>query len=169
MIEFKVIATPDKSQQSAYQHAGTQLTIGSLEGDMIIDDPNILGLQIRVRFEGQQAVLENLGPDVEVRLNGRAINGPTPIKERDSVSMGRTTMSFTRLDLSLPTPPPPYEHPHAEMRFAPDTKESAILAALDVLIQQADGARPAGPRTGATPPLPGAARPPLPPPLPKKT
>lgn len=159
MIEFKVIATHDKSQQSTYQHSGTELRIGSAEGDLILDDPKLGAMQIRIYREGAGFWLENLDESIEVRLNGKPIAGPSPIKDRDSLTMGRTTISFSRIDSAPLTPPPPYENPHAGQRFAEGNKEKAILDALSQLEAQAGGAPP--PPRSAQAPKP--SMPPLPP------
>ncbi len=162
MIEFKIIVAPDKSQQSTYQHLGNQLTFGQTEGDMLIDDPALAPLQIRVFAQGQGFFLENLDEDIEIRLNGRPFENPAPLKERDSISMGRTTVSFSRLDLNPPTPPEPFQHPQAASRFVEGSREKAILDALEHLEKSSSAGMP------KPPPLPGAGGPPKPPPLPKK-
>lgn len=180
MIEFKIISTADKSQISTYQHFGSELTMGSTEGEMLIDDPQLAPLQLRVRVAGGRASLENLGNQVEVRLNGKAIDGEVPLKEKDNVSIGKTSIQFLRLDLSTPTPPDPVEYRNAAGRFTPGSKEQAMLDALSLLERQTatsfTSAPPPPPRAGGAkpPPLPGRA-PPLPPgspplpPLPKKS
>lgn len=178
MIEFKIISTPDRSQQSTYRHQGTEITFGSSDASMIIDDPQLSPLQIRISFQGSQAILENLNPDVEVRLNGKAVDGSVPIKARDNLSMARTTINFIQLDLS-PTPlPPSYVHPQAELRFVADSSEKAVLDVLEFLEREASGASGARPRPStaplarptAAPPLPPGSKIPLPPkpPIPKR-
>jgi predicted component of type VI protein secretion system len=163
MIEFKIIAAPDKSQQATYQHLGKELSFGQTEGDMILDDPALAPLQLRIFWENGAFFLENVGGGVEVRLNGRPIEGRVPIKEKDNLNMGRVTLSFSRLDLDPPSPPPPFEHPQFSTRVTEGSKEKAILDALTTL-EQKEGTAPPG-----APPLPGAPMPPLPgakPPLP---
>jgi len=165
MIEFKIIATPDKSQQSTYQHLGRVLTLGLTEGDMLIDDPSLKAAQVKIYHQGTGFLLENLAPEVEVRLNGKAISGPTPIKDRDNLNMGRTTINFSRVDTADFAVPAPYQHPQNVNRLVPGSKELAILEALDSLAKSAGGGAP------PTPPLPPGVKPPLPPgapPPPKK-
>lgn len=179
MIEFKIITCPDKSQQATYQHLGTELTIGKVEGDMVVDDPAFASLQLRIRLAGEKAAtLENLDETVEVRLNGKAISGVVPLKEKDNLTVARTTINFSRLDSALPQAPEPHEHANARERFAPGSREQALLDALKFLESSIVEAAPATP-----PPLPGAkssppnppgmAKPPplpggMPPPLPRK-
>lgn len=178
MIEFKILSSPDRSQIASYQHLGAELTLGKSEGDMLVDDPQISALQIRVRLMGGQAVLQNADPAVEIRLNGRPVDGEIPIKEKDNISMGKTSIQFTRLDLEPPSPPPPVEYRNAAGRFTPESKEQAMLDALQFLERQSEDQRiassaPPPPMRGQPPLPPGAPRvkPPLPPgmpPLPKK-
>jgi hypothetical protein len=159
MIEFKIIATPDKSQQSTYQHTGLELTVGQTEGDMLIDDPQIAEKQIRIFWAGSNYMIENLSDDVEVRLNGKALKEAMPLKERDNLNMGRTTVNFVKLNRSGLTPPEAYEHPQASSRFVAGNKEMAILEALEFLEKSEGG----GIAPKAPPPLPGGKMPPLPP------
>jgi|GEM_PF-5651535 len=170
MIEFKIITCPDKSQQATYQHIGTELTIGKADADMVVDDPAMGPLQLRIKLEGGSATLENLNPSVELRLNGKPVSAVVPIKEKDNLTVSRTTINFSRLDPSPLMAPEPYQHPNARERFSPGSKEQTILDALKYLEDHAGG--------GAKPPLPpgtGAPKPPLPPgmsappPLPKKS
>lgn len=164
MIEFKIIATTDRSQQATYQHIGRELSFGKSEGDMIIDDPQLSPLQVRIRHDGNAFVLENVG-EGEVKLNGRLVQGPTPIKERDTLLIGRTTINFFRMDLNPPLIPEPYQPPHITTRFAEGTKEKAILDALEFLTKKEEATRaPAPPPAPGKPPLPpGVSPPPVPP------
>lgn len=167
MIEFKIITCPDKSQQATYQHLGQEMTLGKADGDMIVDDPALGALQLRVKVEGTGATLENLNLGVEVRLNGKAISGVVPLKEKDNLTVSRTTINFTRLDTQGLEVPAPYENPMAKERFTPGSKEQVILDVLTHLenvTPAAGGGMPPVPGAGgAKPPLPGGAKPPLPP------
>ncbi len=159
MIEFKIISCPDRSQQATYRHVSSELTLGRTTGDMIVDDPGFGDTQLRVRLEGPRATLENLHPQVEVRLNGKGISGVVPLKEKDNITVARTTINFSRLDLSPIPLPEAYEYPHKE-KVGPGTKERTLMDALQYLEGQAPGAA-----VGARPPTPGGMppRPPLPP------
>jgi len=176
MIEFKIISTVDKSQQSTYIHLGQELVFGREEGDMIVDDPAFGPVQARIAFQNGGFTVTNLHPELELRLNGKPVEGSMPIKEKDNLNMGRTVVNFTRIDTLPLTPPPPYEHPQAQTKFAPDTKESALLKALEILESQCQSSTPPPPPGASAsppvipppaipPPIPGAARPPLPPPV----
>ena len=166
-MEFKIIACPDKSQQSTYRHAGMQLTIGSSNADMVIDDPNLSATQVRIFFQGG-FLLENLDPQVEVRLNGKLVEDRIPVKERDNITMGRSTVNFILLNQKPFSPPEPYQHPQAAARFVPGNKEKAVLDALEFLAAQEMGiaAKPSSP-PAVKPPLPGGAGGAMPP-LPRK-
>src|SRR5436305_253687 len=134
MIEFKIINCPDKSQQATYKHLGKELTFGKTEGDMVIDDPAIGPLQLKISVnEAQSAMIENLFTDVEVRLNGKPIMGPSPLREKDNVTVARTTINFSRLDLAPMPEPARYEHPNAKERFSGTSKESVVLQVLEHL------------------------------------
>jgi hypothetical protein len=173
MIEFKILTTPDKSQQATYQHVGKEIVFGRSEGDMIIDDPAFQPAQLRVRLDDEgHATLEALAPNPEARINGKTFSGPAPLKEKDNVTVGRTTLNFSRLDLEPLTPPEEFEHPLANVRMVAGSKEKAILDALEFLAEQTpDGvvggqnAPESGAPSGPKPPLPGAV---MPPPLPKR-
>lgn len=163
MIEFKIITCPDKSQQATYQHLGQEMTIGKADGDMIVDDPALGALQLRVKVEGAGATLENLNLPVEVRLNGKAISGVVPLKEKDNLTVSRTTINFTRLDTQGLDMPPAYENPMAKERFTPGSKEQVIIDVLTHLESVTPAAGMPPTPGGAKPPLPGGAKPPLPP------
>lgn len=164
MIEFKILSTADKSQIATYLHLGSELTLGSSEGDMLIDDPQMSPLQLKISALGGQATVENLAPDVEVRLNGRAVEGPAAIKEKDSLSVGRTNIQLLRIDNLSQEIPAPFEHPQAAARFATGSREKALLDALAHLEKTAAGPTLASPPP-VPPPLPGMK---TPPPLPGK-
>lgn len=162
MIEFKIISSPDRSQQATYQHMGRELSFGKTEGDMLVDDPGFGELQLKVIVDGDKsATIENLHFGVEVRLNGKAISGTVPLKEKDNVTVARTTINFSRLDLASQPIPDPFEHPNARERFTPGSKEQAMLDVLTYL----EGRAPA-PASAAPPPPPGASPMPPKPPLP---
>lgn len=178
MIEFKIISTVDKSQQSTYIHQGLELVFGREEGDMIVDDPAFGPVQARIAFQNGGFTVTNLHPELELRLNGKPVEGSMPIKEKDNLNMGRTVVNFTRIDSQPMMPPAPYEHPQAQTKFAPDTKETALLKALEILESQCESVSPPPPPGASAPPpppgmppppgrppLPGAAKPPLPPPI----
>ena len=117
-----------------------------------------------------------MNTSVEIRLNGKALLGPSPLKEKDNITVARTTINFSRLDLAPLPAPEPYEHPNIRERFTPGSKEKAIS---DVLLHlettTPESGMPTPPLPGASagppkPPIPGVKKPPLPPtpPLPKK-
>jgi hypothetical protein len=120
---------------------------------------------------------------VEVRLNGKAVSGVSPLKEKDNVTVARTTINFSRLDNGQLNPPDPYELPNFKERFIVGSKEWSVLEALKYLETAqttSSPAKPPPPRS-AQPPLPGIPMPkaspqretgnikPPPPPLPKKS
>jgi hypothetical protein len=163
MIEFKIVASPDRSQQATYQHLSTEITFGQNDGDMILDDPLLAPLQLKIFRQGSGYMVQNLADDIEVRLNGRALQEAMPIKEKDNLNLGRTVISITRLDALPLQPPPPYEYPHANSRFAAGTKEKAILDALAAQAQKESGASPAPSAAMPKPPPPPGVKPPPPP------
>lgn len=165
MIEFKIIACPDRSQQATYQHAGKEITFGRTQGEMIIDDPGLGDAQLKVWLEGSQAFLTNLHSDVEIRLNGKPIRESAMIKEKDNITVARTTINFSRLDQTPIRPPAPFEHEHARARFGSEgSREKAIMDSLQYLENNSGEVAASG---GKPPPLPPAGFP-KPPPLPGK-
>lgn len=156
MIEFRILTSPDKSQQSTYRHPGKELTMGSSEADMVVDDPALSAAQIRIFWHGNGFFLENLDPQVEVRLNGKVINDASPVKERDNINMGRTTVNVLTLNPNPLQPPPAFEHPQAAARFVDGSKEKAVLDVLETL------ARAEGAAAGPKPPPPPPGMPPIP-------
>ena len=152
MIEFKITSTIDKNQQLSYQHWGKVLVVGSLLGDMVIDDPNIGEQQFKLSLESGKAILENLYPRVEIRVNGKAISGKAEIHVRDNINIGKTSLSFTKLDDKPAEKPEAFEHPNAGARVANDTKEKAILDALEYLAGNSSAGAPKA--TGGAPPPP---------------
>ena len=152
MIEFKIMAAPDRTQVASYRHASPELSFGRSEGDMLIDDAQLPPLAVRVRAEGGAFVLENVGGG-EVKLNGKLIEGAAPVKEKDVLLIGRTTINFTRLDLAPASPPERYEHPQRNTRFAEGTRDKAILDVLETLAKREGAGKP--PTPGAPPRPPG--------------
>ncbi len=176
MIEFKIVSCPDKSQQASYLHLGLELTIGKTDGDMLVDDPGFGPAQLKIKIEsGQTASLENLNKAVEMRLNGKPISGTVPLKEKDNLTVSRTTFTFTRLDNGAQLAPEPYVNPLCKDRFSEGSKEKALMDVLAFLEKQASGATAGAPAPEAgspkPPPLPGTApaKPPLPPLPPKRS
>lgn len=162
MIEFKIMQCPERSQVGNYQHATNEITFGASEGDMIIDDPDIAERQTRIFLSGNSFLVENLDPTVEIKLNGRPLTEKSPIKTRDSLTIGRTTIQMSFLDPAPPKLPEPFTHPQADARFTEGSKESAMITVLKHLSEESG---PAKPPSSLPPPLPGASNPP---PLPKK-
>ena len=156
MIEFRILTSPDKSQQTTYRHNGNELTLGSSEAAMVIDDPGISPVQLRIFWHGNGFFLENLDRNVDVRLNGKPVSDASPVKDRDNITMGRTTINILALNTKPLEPPPPFEHPQAASRFAEGSKEKAVLDALEILgTGQGTSAMP-------KPPPPPAGMPPIP-------
>jgi len=164
MIEFKITQCPEKLQQGVYLHFDAGISFGNLEASMIIDDPNMAAKHARVYFEGAQPMVQNISDDTDMRLNANIIapGDSSPLKIRDNLSLGKTVVQFTQLSLEPPKTPQAYTHPHADMRFAEGTKESAILKALEVLSGSTEN------KTEAPVSPPPPPKPPMPPPLPKK-
>jgi hypothetical protein len=157
MIEFKILQTVDKAQVGNYQHFTNEFIFGSAEGDMIIDDPDISEQQARIYAEGTEFFIESIDTAAVVKLNSQPISGPTPIKAKDNIAVGHTTIQMTLLDPNPIKPPERFVNPNAGTRFAAGSKEEALLKVLEFL----GGAAP----QDTPPPLPQGM--PKPPPLPK--
>ena len=153
-----------------YQHFEDEISIGAEEADMIVDDPNMAPRHARVYCAEGKAVLENISEEHEIKINAKPLSPgeSSPIAPRDSVGIGKTVFQFTKAAPGLPAPPQKYQHPQHDSRFAPGTKESAILKSLEILAE-------AEAKTGAKAPdmpagiVPGTPpKPHLPPPIPRK-
>lgn len=157
MILFKITSCPDKSQIGIYQHENSSLIIGSVDADMIIDDPDIAEQQLEIRLEDDGFVVENLYPKVEVKLNGTKLGKKAvPIKANDSLAMASTQIFVTKLDDSPLEPPEVRERDTVAMRLqSPDSPEGAILEALEFLSGSENTlSTRVGKGTAVPPPLP---------------
>lgn len=132
MIQFKITNTPEKSQQSVYQHEGEQIVIGKEEGDLIIDDPAIAPRQLRIYFEAGNFYLENLDPSVEIKVAGKPIEEPIHLHGKEILNFGKTTLALTLIN-TLPAPLPETFYYNRSDRFATGKTERVILDALEFL------------------------------------
>lgn len=179
MFEFKILQCPDRSQNGTYEHMGDELVIGSSEGEMIIDDPQLGPSQLKLYFEGGSPYVENLFPDCQVKLNQNIIPpGRHSLKARDSIHMGKTIINFIKIK---PGPLEPQKITDEDKTkgieaFKEGSPERAIYTALDFLSKKsATLTQEPDPNVHATELVPGESKaPPLPkippgiPPLPTK-
>lgn len=135
MILFKITACPDKNQIGVYQHESNELTIGSADADMVIDDPALSPKQVEIKYIKGQFGVVNLNKKVSVRLNGAEVpTKPTPIKSNDSLSMGETTIFFTQINDKPLAPPQKYVNEAAAARLNREgSNENSLLRALQHL------------------------------------
>ena len=166
------------------------MTIGSAQGDMIIDDPGIAPSHIRIEVTPQGPAIVNLVPAQPASLNGQPLGAQAvPLKANDNLLVGSTTIFFNSIDASVLQPPPPFTNDAAAAKMQREgSKEHAIFNALDILARKegAGDVNTGAEETGGTqpppappkqegggpqpPPVPdqSAANPPVPPPPPGK-
>lgn len=166
MFEFKILQSPERTQHGNYEHIGDELVIGSSEGDMIIDDPQLGPSQLKLYFQGDQAYLQNLYPDCDIKLNQLVLDeDAAPIKPRDNIQVGKTVISLIKLKPGPLDPPQLEVDEKAVDKFPEASREWAILKALEALAQGINADSPVPPK----PPMPPTAGSPpkVPPPPPR--
>ena len=137
MIEFKITQCPEKQQIGNYQHWFNEISFGSANADMLIDDPDIAEQQLRIYLENGQAYAQNLDENVSIKVNGRPVgDDPTPFKVKELLVFGKTQIIFSRIDENSPEHPEPIEFHNAAARFVQGSKETAILSALNHLAEK---------------------------------
>lgn len=67
----------------------------SRDSDVTIDDPNVSRRHAEIRSDGRGGwVVEDLGSTNGVKVNGRRINGPTPLESGDRLALGTADVRF---------------------------------------------------------------------------
>jgi pSer/pThr/pTyr-binding forkhead associated (FHA) protein len=64
------------------------------DADVRLDDPNISRTHVQFRVEGGDWVVADMGSTNGSRLNGGALNAPTPLRSGDVIELGNTVLKF---------------------------------------------------------------------------
>lgn len=114
-------------ERRAYPLREPLFTVGrDADSDIIVREPTISRTHARVILEGEEAVLENLGP-TGTRVNGEEVVAPRKLEQGDQIRIGTAMLTFT--SDALPTGFTVVQaraHPAPD----PDTKRSTIRTPL---------------------------------------
>jgi len=114
-------------ERRAYPLRPPMFTVGrDAESDIVLREPTVSRTHARVMLEGDDAVLESLGP-TGTRVNGEQVVGPRKLENGDEITIGtaRLTFSFAPVPTGF-TAVTNGSHPEAD----PDTRRSTIRAPL---------------------------------------
>jgi hypothetical protein len=64
------------------------------DADVKLDDPNISRTHVQFRVESGDWVVADMGSTNGTRMNGGALNVPTPLRSGDVIELGNTVMKF---------------------------------------------------------------------------
>lgn len=168
MIQFKITNAPDRTQVANYDHFATYMTIGRKKADMVIDDPDIDQLQVKILFDNGQPFVENVSQEVPIKLNATTIapGQKHPLKPRDTIRLGSSSVFITALK-DTPTYQPEAVDTHRDKLERDSETIGAIWSALEELTKNiSPSTPPQAPGETTTPPPIPAGTPPPPPPLP---
>ncbi len=147
------------------------MSIGSDGADMVIDDPAIEPIHLQIKCNGNEFTIINLHPQKnKVQLNGKPLRDePLPLRSQNNVSVGESTIFFTKVDVKNAMPPTPLDDTaNLEELEKPQTTLNAIWQSLNELIEQQGGAPSSSNNTPSADPSASSSSPPsTPPPLPK--
>lgn len=128
-------------ERRAYPLRPPLFTVGrGADSDIVLREPTVSRTHARLVLEGDDAVLESLGP-TGTRVNGEEVMGPRKLEQGDQISIGTATLTFT--SAALPTGFTVVDaarHPESD----PDTKRTTIRTPL-LRTGENRAARPAGP------------------------
>lgn len=123
-------------ERRAYPLRGPLFTVGrDAASDIVLREPTVSRTHLRVVLEGEDAVLESLGP-TGTRINGEEVLAPRKLEQGDQILVGTAQLTFT--SAALPTGFTVVDaaaHPAPD----PDTKRSTIRTPLLRPREKADG------------------------------
>jgi FHA domain len=109
---------------------GLEMAIGRLEGDLVVEDPEVSRRHAVLRRSGGSVVVEDLDSTNGTFVNGERIRTPIKVGPGDQVRVGRTTLEIEpdqrAEDTIVSTPPRP-----DEIRSAEATSAGGVLAQED--------------------------------------
>ncbi len=114
-------------ERRAYPLRRPLFTVGrDADSDIVLREPTVSRTHARLLLEGEDAILENLGP-TGTRVNGEEIIAPRKLEQGDHILIGTAKLTFT--SASLPTGftvANGATHPESD----PDTKRTTIRTPL---------------------------------------
>ena len=77
--------------------AGTNILGRDPDARMIIDAPDVSRQHARITIRGDDASIEDLGSKNGTFVGGKRIEEPTPLRDGDEITVGRTRLVFRRM------------------------------------------------------------------------
>ena len=127
-------------ERRAYPLRPPTFTVGrDADSDIVLREPTVSRTHARVLLEGDEAILENLGP-TGTRVNGEELLAPHKLAQGDQILIGTAKLTYT--STALPTGFTVVNgsrHPESD----PDSKRTTIRTPL-LRTAETRAARPAG-------------------------
>lgn len=127
-------------ERRAYPLRLPTFTLGrDADSDIVLREPTISRTHARVLLEGDDVILESLGP-TGTRVNGEELLAPRKLEQGDQILIGTAKLTYT--SAALPTGftvVSGNKHPESD----PDTKRTTIRTPL-LRAGETRGARPTG-------------------------
>jgi pSer/pThr/pTyr-binding forkhead associated (FHA) protein len=114
-------------ERRAYPLRQPMFTVGrDAESDIVLREPTVSRTHARLMLEGDDAILESLGP-TGTRVNGEEVVNPRKLEHGDQITIGTAKLTFTSAPLPTGfTVVSNGGHPESD----PDTKRSTIRTPL---------------------------------------
>jgi len=114
-------------ERRAYPLRQPLFTVGrDADSDLVLREPTVSRTHARLVIEGEDAILENLGP-TGTRVNGEAVVNPRKLEPGDQILIGTAKLTFTSATVPTGfTVVSSNVHPQAD----PDTRRTTIRTPL---------------------------------------
>jgi pSer/pThr/pTyr-binding forkhead associated (FHA) protein len=114
-------------ERRAYPLRHPMFTVGrDADSDIILREPTVSRTHARLMLEGDDAILESLGP-TGTRVNGEEVVNPRKLENGDEITIGTAKLTFSSAPLPTGfTVVSNGSHPEAD----PDTRRSTIRTPL---------------------------------------
>jgi pSer/pThr/pTyr-binding forkhead associated (FHA) protein len=114
-------------ERRAYPLRQPMFTVGrDADSDIVLREPTVSRTHARLMLEGDDAILESLGP-TGTRVNGEEVVNPRKLEPGDQITIGTAKLTFTSAPLPTGfTVVSNGGHPESD----PDTKRSTIRTPL---------------------------------------
>ena len=77
--------------------AGTNILGRDPEARVVIDAPDVSRQHARIAVQGEEASIEDLGSKNGTFVGGKRVEEPTPLRDGDEITLGRTRLVFRKL------------------------------------------------------------------------